>query len=301
MTRVASRIAAIPNDDLRIADKYTGWRSALAPERAARRRLACSLVLRQAQDDPEQRRRVAVARSRRNAAADDPALNVAKHFCQLLTLATRLMIIMWRARHVAAVAGVSTVLGVAGVPLFAQSNSGVRATRALDRTAVGIAREYVAAESVEHLPAALPRNLLVPSVYRALVEAMLRQSATFARQCQRIESASQLTVTLELGHHHTSSAARARTRIVREAGRLKATVVIVQATHLVELIAHEIEHIIEQLDDIDLASKAAVPHSGVQTLDTNGPVFETVRARVIGLRVADEVRRAVEARRSLIW
>ena len=79
---------------------------------------------------------------------------------------------------------------------------------------------------------------------------------------------------------------------------MTATVVIGQATDIVELIAHEIEHIIEQLDEIDLASKATVPHSGVKALDHDGPVFETVRARVIGVRVAQEVRRGVEARRS---
>ena len=41
----------------------------------------------------------------------------------------------------------------------------------------------------------------------------------------------------------------------------------------VELIAHELEHVIEQLDDIDLRTLAKVPSSGVQALrGTRGSV-----------------------------
>lgn len=172
---------------------------------------------------------------------------------------------------------------------------------ALDRTAAGVAREYAAAEVRELAPPALPDNLLVPRVFSGLVESMLRRSPTFARQCQRIAHASHLTVALEFAPARASHTPRARTHIVRRSGRLMATVVIAQPADAVELIAHEIEHIIEQLDDIDLALKAAVPHSGVHALNSDGPVFETLRAHRVGLRVADEVRRPPARRSSFMW
>jgi hypothetical protein len=59
----------------------------------------------------------------------------------------------------------------------------------------------------------------------------------------------------------------------------------------VELVAHELEHVIEQLDRIDLPSKAALPDSGVHSLAGN--MFETTRATRVGLKVAQEVRASV--------
>jgi hypothetical protein len=59
----------------------------------------------------------------------------------------------------------------------------------------------------------------------------------------------------------------------------------------VELIAHELEHIIEQLDDIDLATAASRTNTGVMVAAKDQPVFETRRAIQVGLNVAQEVRR----------
>ena len=58
----------------------------------------------------------------------------------------------------------------------------------------------------------------------------------------------------------------------------------------VEIVAHEFEHIIEQLDNIDLAAKARRARSGVHTLDLGRSIFETRRALKVGRRVAGEVR-----------
>jgi hypothetical protein len=130
---------------------------------------------------------------------------------------------------------------------------------------------------------------------------MLRRSPTFARQCQRIAGASHLTITLEVGPVRSGRPQRARTVIDRRGGRLRATVVIARPAHVVELVAHEIEHIIEQLDEIDLPMKASLPHSGVQAVDNEGPVFETVRAHRVGLRVANEFRRAADVALVTLW
>jgi hypothetical protein len=55
-----------------------------------------------------------------------------------------------------------------------------------------------------------------------------------------------------------------------------------------ELLAHELEHIIEQLDGIDLAAKAAVARSGVRECVDGS--FETSRAVRVGTLVALEAR-----------
>jgi hypothetical protein len=69
-----------------------------------------------------------------------------------------------------------------------------------------------------------------------------------------------------------------------------ASITIAPPHDAVELIAHEFEHIIEQLDGVDLASRAAVPRSGVHEQPGTPGMFETVRATRIGQRVAAEVR-----------
>ena len=68
-----------------------------------------------------------------------------------------------------------------------------------------------------------------------------------------------------------------------------ATVDIVESTHNVELIAHELEHVIEQLDGVDLAAKLRRPNSGVYATGDSGNLFETTRAKRVGFQVAREV------------
>lgn len=217
--------------------------------------------------------------------------------CEIVSLC-----IMWRAQRVVAVASAATVLCVANVPLFAQTDGGARPVNALDRSASGVAREYRPAR-LPGAPSALPKNLRVLGPYRTLLDSMLRRSPTFARQCQRLAGASHLTITLtlEIVPVRSASQRRARTVIDRRGGRLSATVVIAEPTQFVELVAHEFEHIIEQLDEIDLPMKAALPHSGVQALDRDGRVFETVRAHRVGLRVATEFRRGADLTPATVW
>ena len=58
-----------------------------------------------------------------------------------------------------------------------------------------------------------------------------------------------------------------------------------------ELIAHEFEHIIEQLDGVDLAARAALPNTGVTAFGHAADMFETTRAQRTGLKVVSELRR----------
>ena len=168
---------------------------------------------------------------------------------------------------------------------YAQSGA---PTLPMDRTSFAAAHEYVAADAVPK-QLSLPRNLIVSSEYRAVVEKMLLQSPTFRRQCVRIGAEPRLTVHLRLGGIARRTEIRATTQVTRAGGGgITAVIEILPLNDDVELIAHEIEHVIEQLDDVDLASYAARGGTGVRLLSEN--VFETSRAKRTGIRVTDEVR-----------
>jgi hypothetical protein len=133
-----------------------------------------------------------------------------------------------------------------------------------------------------------PANLTVPSTYRTTVEQMLARSPMFRRQCLRLAAAPHLAVVVRMLHPYTA-APHARTQISqRDSGRVIAAVEINPIGDFIELLAHELEHVIEQLDGIDLKAKAAVAESGVR--NSVGGTFETSRAVRIGSLVAFEAR-----------
>ena len=74
-------------------------------------------------------------------------------------------------------------------------------------------------------------------------------------------------------------------------GQLTAVVNIGFRENTQELIAHEFEHIIEQLDGVDLAARAALAHTGVTSIGYATDKFETMRAQRTGLKVVSELRR----------
>jgi Tol biopolymer transport system component len=89
----------------------------------------------------------------------------------------------------------------------------------------------------------------------------------------------------------TAGAGGARTEFTRANRRLHASVIVspdLSANSLIELIAHELEHVIEQLDGVQLTGRE---QKGVFR-DANH-AFETARAAHIGQQVASEVRRSI--------
>jgi hypothetical protein len=174
---------------------------------------------------------------------------------------------------------------------FAQSNAGFE----LARISLTSAREYVAAEAIPR-QLAVPPNLIVSGEYRPLVESMLRNSPTFRRQCLRISGEPKVTVYLRIGSPSWVSGVRAKTDITRDRlGTLSAFIEISPLHDNVELIAHEIEHVIEQLDGIDLASLAVLRNTGVWATSSTPNVFETTRAKRAGIVVTNEFREATRA------
>jgi hypothetical protein len=204
--------------------------------------------------------------------------------------ATVLLFMRRTAHRLASLTIASSVLGVFGVPAFAQVDSQPRILIALERTSSTAVREYQPAQQAVSSHVVLPPNVLTSPSYRAFLESMLRKSPMFRRQCERIAAAPSLTVRIHRSTSHWRGRSRARTNIVRQPfGALIATIEIPPMDDDVELVAHEIEHVIEQLDGVDLVSNAARAGSGVDTFHEGEKVFETLRARRIGLIVAREV------------
>jgi hypothetical protein len=189
------------------------------------------------------------------------------------------------------IVGRSGALGALGLTIVASTiGAQPSATPALARTGEGAVQLYVPAR-LTAFEGSLPSNLLVPPAYQSAVRTMWRRSTTFRRQCSRIGHAAGLTVVLRSGP--ATAGVRARTQIAfGPGGRVYATVEINRVRDEVELIAHEIEHIIEQLDGVDLVSTASRVATGVDQIAHDE--FETRRAIRIGVKVAREVAGSVD-------
>ena len=153
-----------------------------------------------------------------------------------------------------------------------------------------VVHEYVSAAAAIPARGDIPPNMQVSLVYRQLVVKMLSHSPTFRRQMLRIAAATHLTVSLQSAYPSTHQGLRATTEFSRDSkGNLSSNIEIVPLKDNVELIAHELEHVIEQLDGVDLAAKLRRPNSGVYATGDSGNLFETTRAKRVGFQVAREV------------
>jgi hypothetical protein len=132
--------------------------------------------------------------------------------------------------------------------------------------------------------AALPDNIQAPEAVLSLMREMWRASQTFRRQVLRIAQASQGRVVIEI-RTRRSTEIQADSIIERNGTAWRANVGVHFDAKLVEMIAHEFEHVIEQMDDIDLARLA---RQGLAGVVSTGDHFETTRANAAGKRVAKE-------------
>ena len=137
---------------------------------------------------------------------------------------------------------------------------------------------------------ALPRNLNASETLGPVLLTMWQRSRTFRAQCARIERAPSLQLVLTQVRGRQASRGGAHTQFTRSNHRLHAAVAVsldLSSNALIELIAHELEHVIEQLDGVQLTGRT---QKGV--FRNANDTFETARAAHIGQQVASEVRRA---------
>jgi hypothetical protein len=131
----------------------------------------------------------------------------------------------------------------------------------------------------------LPENLLAPDVFQPFLKLMWQRSATFRRQCVRLAQHPDVVVSLErvfgvdngAGSSHLTRHADGLTVVVQVESR--------RPDAYVELIAHELEHVLEQVDGVDLARLARQRLNGVVYVDG---WYETRRAQSVGQTVARE-------------
>jgi len=140
----------------------------------------------------------------------------------------------------------------------------------------------------------LPDTVNAPAELLRYVGAMLASSHTFRTQCRRIADARRLRVVIRIDPALAEWRYRARTTIGRVAtGEMLACVQISLRHNPIEWIAHEFEHLVEQLDGVSLPSLEAA-NKGVWFSTVR--MYETARAIAAGRTVAEETQRARPSR-----
>ena len=135
-----------------------------------------------------------------------------------------------------------------------------------------------------------PLNIQVSPVLARVFEEILAASPTFADQCERIGAAKFVHVrVMPVMAGSTATRGTARTTMRRFSSRaLLASVTIpvpLTTTEYAEFFGHEFEHIIEQIDRVDLEALTRA-RAGASRLSDGA--YETTRARRVGLRIAGE-------------
>ncbi len=134
-----------------------------------------------------------------------------------------------------------------------------------------------------------PRTIQVDALFETILDDLLASSPTFARQCERIAGRPLVNVSVRPLPNGEDSCCRAKTTIRRySSGALIAWIEIpsprIRLEHA-ELFGHEFEHILEQIELLDLRAQADEGAGAVRLW--NG-AYETARARLAGERVALE-------------
>lgn len=137
----------------------------------------------------------------------------------------------------------------------------------------------------------LPANVDMPRDLARVLRRIYERSPTFRAQCERVARAENLRVTVRIDTR-IPSRCRAFTIVRRQGYDIHAEVHLPVSNALIELVGHEFEHVIEQIEGLDLKRLARVKGSGVREAEPR--VFETDRAQSAGRVVAAEVDRSAK-------
>jgi hypothetical protein len=144
--------------------------------------------------------------------------------------------------------------------------------------------------ALAQMPAS-PR-IQVEALFDPVVDDLLEASPTFLQQYERISETPLVKVSIRALPKGEESCCRARTTIRRyQSGAIIAWVEIPSPRtkeEYAELLGHEFEHILEQIDLIDLDAQA---DDGVGVTRLGDATYETARARRAGQAVAREAIR----------
>ena len=134
----------------------------------------------------------------------------------------------------------------------------------------------------------LPPNLRVPRDLRPMLTEALKRSPTFQRQMQLLLHTQRVRMSGSYGGLRGMRTFQAHSKVTHhEFGAMIVDTTLFAPADMVELLAHEIEHVCEQIEGVDLKALSQRHDSGVYALDDH---FETQRAIVAGHRVSRELR-----------
>jgi hypothetical protein len=134
----------------------------------------------------------------------------------------------------------------------------------------------------------LPANSDIPAMSHGLLDDMWRASATFRRQWIRV-AAARVRIAITFDRSMPMDSVHAQSEITRKPDlRVRISLRVLDRA-APEYLAHELEHVLEQLDDVDLAQAVASHVHGASARGTP-PLFETRRAIAVGRQVAAEVQ-----------
>jgi len=151
---------------------------------------------------------------------------------------------------------------------------------------VFVTAAYLMAEGANaQEPSSGPPPNLKGGAFRQLIHRMWHESATFREQCARIAAEPQLRVLIRAESRPSSTGARASGEIsTMKNGKVsRAEIVLRSPADSIELLAHEIEHVIERIEGVRLREQGCAGTSG------RPDAYESCRAVDAGRRVAREV------------
>lgn len=148
--------------------------------------------------------------------------------------------------------------------------------------------------AAEEAPAApWPCHLVVANELLPRVTLAWERSATFRQQCARIAHAGAFVLLRTATSVQIRRPAQSRIGVSAD-GVTVAHVLVRMSDDSVEHIGHELEHVLEHLEKVNLRDKRNGHRSGVSA---SGVGYESDRAIDAGRRVAREVRESWRARR----
>lgn len=156
---------------------------------------------------------------------------------------------------------------------------------------MGAASREAAAQPSTSAHLDVPSHITLSPAFTEIVGTMLERSPTFLAQWETLVTARRVRITVRLDLK--SRPYRARSILSRhEYGLITAVVELPPFGDHVELIAHEFEHIVEQLEGVELRRLAHDPSAGVSAgVHDLHYAYETERAYEVGRQVARECRR----------
>jgi hypothetical protein len=131
----------------------------------------------------------------------------------------------------------------------------------------------------------LPASIALQQGLEPIVRWTLQNSPTFRRQCRILAAAPDLSASIRVGRPAPGEQSRARATMRESGDRTIVKIEILEPSDLVELLGHELEHVIEHIDRVDLT--AAAKRGEARRLEDGA--FETLRAIAAGQKVSGEV------------